>query len=96
MWKKKNTEKKKKCHMIVIMGLTLLFCCITTTSFLQAGGAKAKSGFGAGVSVLLNEEDVIPDSEKSFFDWVKENDIEKVTSFLQSKKVDVNEKDTEV
>ena len=49
-----------------------------------------------GVSTLYKEEETIEDCDKTLFDWLKENDVEQVGSLLQTKTIDVNEKDAEV
>ena len=49
-----------------------------------------------GVSTLYKEDEHIEDCDKTFFDWIKENNTEKVASLLQIEKTEVNTKDAEV
>ncbi len=65
-------------------------------SNLQAGVSKAKAGLGIGVSTLYTEDEVIDDCDKTLFDWLKEDNTEKVVWLLREKGVDVNRKDAEV
>ena len=54
----------------------------------------SKSGLGACVSTMVNDECDLPDDQKTVFDWCKDGNINRVTSLL--KNTDVNQKDAEV
>ena len=43
---------------------------------------------------MANDDDIIPDNEKTVFDWCKEDDVTQVSRMLQ--KCDINKKDSEV
>lgn len=57
-------------------------------------GAERRSGFGAAVSSLYQEE-MIREEDKNIFDFCRENNIDHISKAIVSQKVDVNTKDEE-
>ena len=49
---------------------------------------------GVAVSCMANTDDVISDQEKTIYDWLKEDNYDRVKALLS--KNDVNAKDSEV
>ena len=59
-----------------------------------AGNGGGGGGGGPVVSTLMKDEEVIPDQEKSLFDWCKEGNGERLAAMLDREQV--NDKDEEV
>ncbi|XP_034386480.1 acyl-CoA-binding domain-containing protein 6 isoform X2 [Cyclopterus lumpus] len=57
-------------------------------------GAERRTGFGAAVSSLYQEE-MIREEDKNIFDYCRENNIDHISKAIVSQKVDVNTKDEE-
>ncbi|XP_075944044.1 acyl-CoA-binding domain-containing protein 6 isoform X2 [Anarhichas minor] len=57
-------------------------------------GAERRTGFGAAVSSLYQEE-MIREEDKNIFDYCRENNIDHISKAIISQKADVNTKDEE-
>ena len=57
---------------------------------------KAKAGMGIAVSTLFHSKDDLADNEKTVFDWCAEENVDKVSSFIEDPKTDVNCKNKDV
>ncbi|CAI5639557.1 acyl-CoA-binding domain-containing protein 6 isoform X1 [Oreochromis niloticus] len=57
-------------------------------------GAERRTGFGAAVSSLYQEE-MIREEDKNIFDYCRDNNIEYITNAITSQNVDVNIRDEE-
>lgn len=60
----------------------------------EAGGGKGGGGVGPAVSTLMNNSEVIPDENKSVFDWCKEGNEARLLTMVTT--TNVNQLDEQV
>ena len=63
---------------------------------MDSGSVKAKAGMGIAVSTLFHSKDDLADNEKTVFDWCAEENVDKVSRFIDDTKTDVNCKNKDV
>lgn len=63
---------------------------------MQKGTVKKTTGMGTAVSVMLNPDSDIPDEQKTFFDWLKDGNMDKVKQMIVKDPSIINIVDEEV